>query len=170
MQTPSLLTLRIIWAALLTSTFAHVGALVSVSMGWTADDRNLDAGLAPLLMLLGAFALPPILFALRKSFLGTLAYTAPAKTSVPADPLGYEDAFQDALARYTRTTIVCCALGEAAVILGFVASITSHDLRYVGPAWLLGFLLIALQFPRSASIANLLSPAHQAVWHERNAQ
>lgn len=149
--------LRILWLAFL-ATPGVLGGVLLTAMPGTAEGDPLVA------LALGSvgIALVPGVFVLRFLMMGpSLGLIVPrdlrAGDGVDDDEL--TGAVRSAAARYQTGSVVGFAMAEAVVIMGFVATWTSGDLRwFLGGAVAYG-LLHLVQLPRRAGVLALLEPA-----------
>lgn len=163
-------TIRIVWAALLVSTVVHVAVLFFLdATQWSADTAP-DPDPMPMIIAGIGIVEAPVVFVLRKVFLGSLALTTPDATGTRdiAKPADLDFVLAPVIRRYTTGTIIGCALAESVVLFGFVAAYLAQDPFMALPNWALGAGLIAIQFPRWEGVAHLLQPAERAALYARH--
>ena len=73
-----------------------------------------------------------------------------------------------AIQRYMTQRIVALALAEAVILFGFVASFVAQEPLGVLPFFVLGELLMVINFPRVSALEALLSPQALIEWSQRS--
>jgi hypothetical protein len=165
-QHPALYTLRIVWFALLASTFMYLGLAVAV-LAKTAQKPQVDVMLfalpvVALLVTIMSFVLPPFLYR-QAANAGDLeikgevvpnAYPDRYREAVPkrqvfADP---EAAMSKAYASFMTPFILSLALSEAVAIFGLVIVMMGFGVSMGVPYFLFGATLIAVRFPSHSKV------------------
>lgn len=166
---PSLLTLRIIWGALLASTCVWPFVLFSLQQGeWATADPPPPSDLPTTLAGLGLVT-APLIFVVRRKTLGSVALGPPDatnETEVASDE-ALDRALQAALSKYTTATVIGHAFAESAAVNGLMGASKAQDPTLFVPGWVLAALLMAVQFPRWQGLAHLLTPPERAALYAR---
>jgi hypothetical protein len=148
-ETPSLMTLRIICFALLTSVFIYAGIAFFVLASPDPGQVSNTSLLLPLASMAGLAVVT--LPALRKMLLGTLALPF-LSGEAGAPPQWTPEVERAALLKYTTGSIVGYAVAESVAIFGLVASFLAQDPMLVVPFAATSVLLIGVQFPSEAGM------------------
>jgi hypothetical protein len=171
-QSPALAftTLRILWGGIISSTLLFLVALGVVEH----PDELAQPILLPILGLTAAgtaavaFVLPPFLY--RQGLNAQKPNIALQEQPDPEAPEGFgrtvrlpvdaAAAQRSIMAAYFTKTILGCALGEAACLLGFVLGFLGGSTLMVLPCFAMGWLAIGYHFPRDAA---MMGPAKEVL-------
>ncbi len=163
---PGLVTLRIIWGGIFSSTVLFLVVLSIVERpGELAEPMMLPVmGLVAASTAVVAVVLPELLF--RQGLNAQKPNIAIQEQPDPEAPEGFgrtvllpsdpAAARRSLLAAYSTKTILGCALSEAVCIFGFVLGFLGVAIPLVVPFFLVGWLLLGYHFPRDAG---MLGPA-----------
>jgi len=163
---PALNTLRIVWFALLASTFMYLGLAVGI-LAKTAPKPQVNAMLfalpvVALMITIMSFVLPPFLYqqAAKAGDLDVIdevvpnAYPSRYREAMPkrqifGDP---QAAMNKAYASFMTPFILSLALSEAVAIFGLVVVMLGFGVSMGVPYFLLGAGLIAVRFPSQPKV------------------
>jgi hypothetical protein len=179
---PALLTLRIVWFALLAATFMYLGLAVGV-LAKNATKPELEImplalGVVALIISITSFVFPQFLYnQIAKG--GELeikdevvpnAYSDRYREAVPkrqifADPGA---AMSKAYASFMSPFIISLALSEAVALFGLVLVMLGFGVAMSMPYFLVGATLIAVRFPSQPKVLAMLEKVRGAAFPAAN--
>ena len=179
---PALMTLRIIWFALLMSAFLYIGLVFFVLPKPTrpARDAFMLVGICAMSAVVAvmSFIMPRILYrnAVKRVDTQTTEQIAPnafpgryrevtPKRIVFADPVAAQ---KQAYLCFQTPFIMSLALSEAIAICGLVLAQLGYEALYPLPFFIVGILLIAIRFPRHEQVIKAFEQAREAVFPAQN--
>lgn len=178
----ALMTLRLLWFALLAATFMYLGMAVGV-FAKTAAKPQLPImpyvlGGLSLMIAIISFVLPAILYA-RVAKMGEVGITDEAAPN--AFPARYREAmpkrqiFSDpqaamnkAFSSFMVPFILSLALSEAIALFGLVLVVLGFGVPMALPFFLLGALLIGIRFPTQAKVLGMFEKVRLAAFPTTN--
>jgi hypothetical protein len=178
---PAIATLRILWAAILTSTLILAGVLAfGVRGGEPMTEPVMLAALGAAALTLAVMSRVMFAALLRQGF----AREAP-RIEQAHDPhsamaqyrgaaptrrvfANRDQAIKNALRALHSATIVALAMSEAVGILGFVLGFLGFGWQKVAPFFVLSVALIASLFPSEKKAVSALERHHDAVMPDRS--
>lgn len=137
-QTPSMMTLRIIWGAMLSSMGIYV--LMTFILQPPEGFEPAENFQVMFIALGGVAAVDSVLALLARPFLFFKKLE------------GEQVARDDAMARYHTSCVISWAMAEAIAILGFVLFMLSYEQWIIFPFVGVGALLMLILFPRQSHI------------------
>ncbi|HRI62858.1 MAG TPA: hypothetical protein PK156_01435 [Polyangium sp.] len=180
---PALMTLRILWFALLMSTFLYMGIAYGVLAGKATVPQIpiMPPVLAALSLVLAAtsFLLPRFIYpqaaktaavkieeevASNSAFPDRYREASP-KQRVFADP---SEAMSKAFACFMTPFILSLALSEAIALFGLVLAQLGFETILSVPFFVAGAVLIAIRFPQQATVVTMFEKVHGAVFPQQN--
>lgn len=179
---PALMTLRILWFALLMSTFLYMG----ISYG-VLPKRAATPQIPIMPMVLGSLSLVlmGMSFLLPRMTYQQAAKAADVKIEEEVAPNAFPDRYREAMPKRTVFTepdaamgkafacfqapfILSLALSEAIAIFGFVLAQLGFEMMASLPFFLVGAALIAIRFPQQANILAMFEQARGAAFPAQN--
>lgn len=174
MKAPPLVTLRIVWAAILVSV-----ALLFVSLRFVSlPSEPADPSLFPILLAVGlvqsvgSIVLPGFLHR-QGTRAQPLETREVARTVTPDSPSPTLRVFVDpdkarleAQKRFQVVTILSLALSESVALFGYVLGFQGHPEGRVVPFFLVSLVLILIRFPRAGAAERMLETSTGASFPE----
>jgi len=179
---PALMTLRILWFALLMSTFLYMGIAYGVLPKKVATPQ------IPLMpMVLGSLSLVimGVSFILPRITYQQAAKAADVKIEEEVAPNAFPDRYREAMPKRTvfvepnaamgkafacfqTPFILSLALSEAIALFGLVLAQLGFDMMTSLPFFLVGAVLIAIRFPQQANVIAMFEQARGATFPAQN--
>jgi hypothetical protein len=177
---PSLMTLRIIWFALLTATFLYLGVAVGV-LAKVAQVPQIP--IMPFVLSGMSLVLAVMSFVLPSMIYGQAAKTGDVQIKDELVPNAYPDRYRQAMpkrqifadppaamrmafASFMTPFILSLALSEAIALFGLVLVQLGFGTTMGLPFFLAGALLIAVRFPSQSKVLRMFEQARGAVFPE----
>jgi hypothetical protein len=178
-QQPALMTLRIIWFALLASCFVYMAIAYVV----LADVKKAGSGLlnpmTPTIFAVVSVALAVASFLVPRIVYQQTTRVMNSKTEEEVASSAFPDRYREAMPKRVvfaepetaaKTAFLCfhtpfilaLAFSEAVALLGFLAAQMGYPLPSSLPFFVAGALLIAIRFPRQSTVLGMFERARGA--------
>ena len=179
---PALMTVRILWFALLVSVFIYMGIAYGVFAGKAVVPQEplmppVFAALS-LVIAVMSFVMPKFIYRQAAASVNVKiedevvasAFPKRYRESMPkqhvfADP---RDAMSKAFACYMSPFIISVALSEAIALFGLVLAQLGFDMKTSLPFFIVGAALVAVRFPQQETVVTMFENVKGAAFPPQN--